>query len=465
MKTNNKIWMTLVELVVAISISTMIMMSVTVFVSSMMKTSNNNQKILDALGEWSVFDLKIRWLAANIVWQWIFYSWNTIWTYDTWIFLQTKSPSLPVTFLWIKDSTWFCNAGTPNENDIVKRLTIKELSAPDLHKGTVNYKIDYLNNTITKWWIPIVWTSWQWDKIDTSSGRLTELNNPSAIIEHWTYLIIADTGNNRILTYDSATDKINILAWIEDWINMPTDIYYDTSDNSLIIANSWDWKVLKLSKITSSLNNINLWIKLNNNISFDSIKFSFEWVTDITWPTSTGDFIFDPAIVKNIADTVSTWSNILTYNLAATSNLIKWIEYNFGITWITPPATSWNWNYSVKLEFLLGWNIVYNYYYTYYIDWSSILDSKNVKIIVLEEGDKFPNSITSGVTWSKEITDWTGLLNNSMARETASYFPIKEFSYEVNWNILSIKYIYYKLYDCFWDNHLLKEKVYISKIN
>lgn len=456
----NNFWFTLVELLIAVTLSALLMTSVMVFVWTNIRNSKKNEKILSNSNKNSNFETKLLESIENIDSNWIYNSGSAYFNYSTWIFLSTKWPNLPITFIGVESFTGFCDSfsWSANATWTINKLVIKEMVWENyIHSWTINYRIDTDKNSIyTSWWILIIWTWLKWNNLDFNNWTWTELNNPSAIIENSGILYIADRWNNRILSYDISTGKINEVVNNKNWISNPTDIYYSWA---LYITNAWAWNIMKITDVMWTWDKLNLSFKVPKTITFDKIEFTFDWISSISTPTSSWNFIFS-WITKWTNDIVSTWSTLTYYFSWATRVINPWTLYWITINSIDPYPNS-TWSYFVKISFL-SWAIVQDSlnspYFTHW-DWITTTMKWNT-IEILSWWLIYPNNITSSTTWDSEITNYNDLLNNSFWIKTISELPIKDFAYSVDWDILNIKVIYYKYYDCLNENHIIKEKIY-----
>lgn len=464
LKTKNKtlkinFWFTLVELLIAVTLSALLMTSVMIFTWANIRNSKKNEKILSNSNKNYSFETKLLEVTGNIDTNWIYNSWSSFWSYSSWIFLSTKWPNLPITFIGIKTFTGFCDSfsWSASATWTINRLVIKEmLSENNSHSWTTNYYINRDKNSIyTSWSILAVWTWLKWNSL-SSSWTWTELNNPSAIIENSGILYIADSWNNRILSYVISTGGIYEIANNKNWISNPTDIYYSWA---LYITNAWAWNIIKITDWMWTWDKLDTSFKVPKNITFDKIEFIFNWIANISSPTSSWSFTFS-WISTGTEDIVSTWTTLTYFFSWTTRTINSWTTYWVTINSISPYPTS-TWSYSVKVNFL-SWVIVQDSLnLPYFIKWDWITTTMKWNTIeVLSWWIIYPNNITSITARDSTITNYNSLLNNSFWIKTISELPIKDFNYNVDWNILSIKVSYYKYYDCLNEKHIIKEKIY-----
>ena len=321
---NNKAF-SLVELIVWIVISMILMTWVWILVSWWINNIVSQDKIIqntwdfrefskDSLGLFSRIDTSLEPVALTSTTAllkvnkdydnlWVSYIWevNRDWFYCSW----SDVDSTITNHILIKNFLPFEEIGEDifsdyNETLFSKAGWFRAFYQSHVIKDSANHIIIWKNWIF---WYKL-WEYWTW----------TYLNNPIGLAYDSTkkLLYIADTWNNRILVYNndnSSTDyrKIyKLLDW-KDWLNEP--MWLALYDNRLFIANSWNWEILEYSSKTSNDKKLNLDFTINKNIN-NLLNFSvevFSWVTDITKPDDTSQFILN-WISKNTADYL-TWSN------------------------------------------------------------------------------------------------------------------------------------------------------------
>lgn len=87
----------------------------------------------------------------------------------------------------------------------------------------------------------IIGTGYPGNDFDTTSGSLTELSSPSALASSGTHLYIADTMNDRIVSYDMVSGAMTKLLGRENGIEKPTSLYF--SGSTLLIASTGNGKI------------------------------------------------------------------------------------------------------------------------------------------------------------------------------------------------------------------------------
>lgn len=461
MRINKPFWLTIIELIIAVTISAMLMSSITLFIWSSMNINTKNEKILSSMN-WNIpFDSKLSETIKNIRNEWLLMSWSSFGNYSSWIFLKTDSPNFPITFIWIESSTWYCDSFWQSASATwnVDFLTIKEIISPENHLTTTNYKIDSKKNSIyTSTWMLIIWNWYEWNVFDNTNWLLTQLSSPSAISESALNLFIADTWNDRILAYDKSNSQLSLLWDSKNWFNKPSDIYYSWWE--LYITNAWNWKIMKISDKFWSWSSLDVNLKFTKDITFNRIDFKFSWFTNLSWASLISDYTFS-WITKWASDYItSNNTDTLQYNFSwSTHSWHPWNEYNIEVfNLLNYPSAEW-W-YLVNIKFYNSWNMVFEDNFPYYVksDWNLFTTDWNIIETIDTWG--MPNTIDSSLNWNDSITDWAWLLSSKLSKTTISKIPLANIEYDYTWDILTIKYLYYKYYDCLKWNHILKEKIY-----
>ncbi len=453
----------LIELIIAVSISSLLMLSIMIFTWNSIKESVKNEYILTQDNNNLEFEQKILDIISNT--SQIYYSWSIFWEYLTWIFLKSNSSNLPITFIGLKTFTGYCDvfSWTENATWTVQKLFIKEFILPDFIQNQaniwwINYTLSHTWNIIYSWSEIIIWTWYPWDNLDKNNPLKTELNYPSAIIWSWGYLYIADTLNDRILFYDTGSKITKELLWKENGVSRPISLYF--SWNELLIANNWNNKILSYKDWDQDWETLNLTFKVWTWFTnINKISFTFSWITNITLPNSTWSFVFSWITWTWINDFINTWSN-LTYNFSGwLTNFLTRNIYWININWIEPIPTN-TWYYYLKVDFFSWSELKYSDYFPYFTKWDWDFNSITWNVLkTLSWWFSYAYNITWPDSFSWEIIDWTWALFSSIWIETISNFPVYDFFYNYSKSILTLKYNYYKYYDCVSEKHIKKEKI------
>ena len=316
----NNLWFTLIETLVSVIIAAILMTSVTILISNWLKSNTKSQNSIKQQSNNIDFKERVFDLTNNFNWE-IIFSWSDFWEkYKTGYFLKTNSPELPITFIWIKSFTWYCDSYSwITENSwTFQRLTIKWILPDEWidlsgNLNSINYSLSSDWNSLFSWSQIIVWDWYPWNLIDNSDSTKTQLNHPFSLIAWTDSIFIADTLNDRILSY-SWNLWITEVLWPSNWISKPNSLYLNWND--LYIWNVWNWKVYNLSFSSSSeslsWNNLSIYSSWNLYPYYNWYSF----VNNIDWTWSLNKNIFDDDsdyILKNF-DIIKSW-NVFNFRI------------------------------------------------------------------------------------------------------------------------------------------------------
>lgn len=468
---------TLVELIVWITISMLLMFSVSMFVSNGIKNITNQKSSLendiktkdftkslyDSLNSidktfaykiWSNNELLLKVNKLYDKWGFLYiWSWNLDKYYcDSWSESDITNHFINKNFIpfewmgwdifdWKSYDNWTISTNmfswTINSNknlvwptDLIDNWWVWFVSDTLWHSI---YKFNYpaLTN-FTK----IVWKEVFWDEFsDWSIWTWVFLNNPTwlsyATIWSTWYLFISDTLNDRVLYLNLNTNKIYKLLWREEWLKEPTGIYYDDTEKTLYIANSWKKQILAYSSSWSFVSSVNFNFTPKKDIKdINKLVFSFHYSSgylnpDITWPSLTGSFSFTNILAWE--DLLTTWTHDLNYHFVDFTNppvsevlCLFWPFPKYILSWTTPIKCTlsntwiiWNYryqtftwweNYNIKINDISGpdfWNI-----WAYYIgldmySWSTLKKTYYFPYFSKTDSDIFTKSdnILKVLTW------------------------------------------------------------------
>lgn len=303
----NKYWFTLVELVVWISISVVLMISVSIFVSSGMKNIADEQKILQNSSDFSDFSFHLQ-NSFNYS-----SSWKTLEVFSSWVLFKRNSffGEGWFTYIWaIEQDEFYCaswSEDTITNHAIIKTFVPFEEQWEDMFAlGDIFTASSDTSDTYTSYALDhvvknsagdiIVWKWVYWDKfIDWSNWTDIYLNNPTGLAYDSvnSILYISDTLNNKVLYYDVASSKIYKLLDEFDWLLEPTWLYFN--NNKLYIANSWRGEILEYSSPSVVPTN-EITINFAPEAWFTANKFEVELLTwsingpDISLSSSEGRY-------------------------------------------------------------------------------------------------------------------------------------------------------------------------------
>ncbi len=472
-----------VELIVWITISMMLMLSVSIFVQNGIKNLTTQKSTLDN-------DVKIKDFIKSIYETTNSYDnsfqnqnltsgalfkinktfdkwwWTYLWVNSLNEFYCESWSENPITnhiilksfipfewqggdiFSWYNFESWSINTSlfswTINNNQIQSIIWPTDIA--------INWGTWYVSDTLwhsiyefdistISWFKKIAWSEVFWDEFfDWNNWTWFFLNSPTWLSFSNPYLFISDTLNDRILYLNTTNNKIYKLLGREEWLKEPTWIYYNDSEKTLYIANSWKKEILSYSSSWSFVNSSTLNFTPTNDINnVNKLEFSFfyaSWTTNpaLTSPTGTWNIIFNPNI-QNI-DFLTWTTNKLTYYLSNYSNLINndypctsnWFFLSWSIdtpykidwcNWSTWSLYSWNlyktftwwtnyqitinniswtnfnntWAYYIKLN-LLSWSTIQkSYYFPYFSKWDNNIFTKD-------------DNILKTITWSLWYPTW-----------------------------------------------------------
>jgi len=504
---------TLIELLVWVSISVMLMLSVSIFVSSGMKNIMDENKVLENSWDFNEFSSAMQ-ESLNLTWSWktikrisstgVLFKRNQY--FDKWGF----------TYIWEKEiDKFYCMSGS--ESTRTNHLIMKTFvpfeeqgenmfstawSYDKIFTATVwAYKSYALDNVVKKNWNIIIWKEIYWDKFKGwDFGTWVYLNNPTGLALSWSnILFVSDTLNNRVLYYNIFTKKIYTLLDEYDWLSEPTGLYYNAW--KLYIANSWKWEILEYSspkRLTNpNLNIVFTWWTVNNINNFE-IDF-FSWVT-LNWPTNTWSYTFN-WITKYVD--FATWStnnikyyfsdymnpssssivwcttNKTTYFLSLlgpTKDIISWCngstwtlityyrnkftDFNnwnkINITWISPLLSN-TWTYYVDLKLYNWTTLKYQKYYPYFTQWDrDILTPADNTLKVFTGGLNYPTWLwwNLWLKYKEFLKTWRNLnkfwlMDYNKQSDYILKTPLKSLSIDYPSNLLTIFIKYYKNYNCY----------------
>ena len=497
---------TLIELVVWITVSMLLMVSVWIFVNNWMANILTQQKVIEnttnltdftsqihssinLIESWSIFPTKtLSWVLFKRnkeYWNWWFtYIWTTISTTDSnwnWIYCESGSELTNTKHIFIKNFIPFEEEGENIFNDYNSILT---WSITSWWNTYTSYQKE---NIIKKWNDIIIWKWIFWNKfIDWAYWTGIYLNAPTWLAMSGNILFISDTLNNRILYYDTNSQRIYKLLDETDWLNEPTWLYYDSSNKALYISNSWNWEILKYSSKSESSTPLTLtWFSENIN----KIEINFTWNTlpnlNTTWNWT---------ITNSFSDSYKKYINnkILYYSIN------KWIEENksecnwksnwdyvFDTNETTKPiiycTKSWSWqtltypintvskikienlssfsdtwSYIINLKLYNNSDLKFNKYYPYFTKSDDNILTKDDNILeVYKSNLKYPTWIWYN-SWIKYNEFWNkswrnfNIVNFTLDNnDTTLKSPIEKLETFIENESLTLKLSYYKKFNCY----------------
>lgn len=219
---------TLIELLLGVTLSAILMTGIVVFVSNSLGSNIATKKALEDGNKNGGFEQRLAEVLGNITGSGIYGTGSSFGgEYLTGIFLATGGPNLPVTFLGLKTQTGYCDSssGTASETGAIMRLVLRQFATPTTGNNTPGYTLSSSGNAVFSGATRIIGTGYPGNVL-TNSGIDTELSSPGALISSGTRLYIADTMNNRVLSYDMTSGEITKLLGQENGISKPTSLYF-----------------------------------------------------------------------------------------------------------------------------------------------------------------------------------------------------------------------------------------------
>lgn len=362
-----KLAFTLVELIVWITISMILMLWVGIFVGGWISNLTLQQKVLDNTSDFRFFSEEL----YNTFFRIDTYYTSPIFT-NSWILLKQNKEfdKWWFTYIWIENLSWsYCDSDSDfwNTNHIFIKnfIPFEEKNENifsdfwDILTATDNWYTSYQFEHVVKDSSDniVVWKWVFWDKFeDWLSWTWVYLNSPTGLAYDSTnnVLFISDSLNNRVLAYDTWNGEIYKLLDERDWLLEPTWLYYNDTQKALYIANSWKGEILKYnSKQESSNSDLTLSWVTQNNVNKVEIEF-LTWTINLTNPDSKDDFNFS-SISEWVNNVVKiNWNKLKYYfvnNLnpeSSQADCISWNEWNYVVNSSDVPilcsaTETWTW--------------------------------------------------------------------------------------------------------------------------
>ncbi len=458
LKINKIAGFTLVELLLAVTLSGILMTGIVIFVSSSLGSNMTAKNTVERGNKNEDFEQSFTRTISNIMGSGVYATGASFGgDYLTGIFLKTGGSSLPITFLGLRTQTGYCDSysGMGSETGTIMRLSVRQFTVPKLTNSTT-YTISSSGNSVYSGATRIIGTSYPGNTL-TASGIDTELSSPSALALSGTHLYVADTMNDRVLSYDITSGGIVKILGPENGIRKPTSLYF--SGDTLLIASSGNGKIFSLEDGDGNGSVFSHKFKVAKDFSGDTIEFAFSGISSITSPIAAWSFSLTGVIQDPSNDLVITGAT-LTYTLTGgIQSFSTGTTYEFTVKNIAPVPTDPG-NHTVTINFLSGTtNLEYSDTFHYFNKWDGLETNTGNVLTTLSGGLVYPHNITGANTWSGSI-DWNGVLsNNPPGEETLSSLPIKDLNFAITGNVLTIQYYQYTTYDCMLGKHEVEEKV------
>lgn len=484
---------TLIELIISISISMILMVSIGVFITSGMKHITVQKNILQNHGDTQEFlsDVEDIFQRENLV----FATGSA-----SWFLLQSDGEYGEGGFVMFTPvtQTGFCLSDPDLQTTHLMRGEFFpfEWKDTDLFSWGWNIQnfaseIDFGLNKISAWYIADfsgihfsdtknhqIYRVQEQDK-KSAFGKwvfgndMRSLNTPTGIASWTTSFYLSDTGNNRVLEFNSAFAESKKL-WNENMFEKPTGLYF--TGNTLYVVESEKWRVMKYSsssfstpptlnvEFTSETNQsltgmtLKIWSQTGWNIPLTQTgTHSYGWTGIILWWEAQYEFaerLFDEGIIYSFD---ISW---LQWDFSTTGSYIA--EITLGTQKIVVPyftqgdnslQTAWDNSLSVFATWLTfptgiyasGADIVVNDFLT------------RQKVIFDTSGTKIWTENMANFDFSKV------LLNPNISQISEFVIEPNSFEYKKVGNMLHVSFEYYSSFDCENQNNNVKKSMIIKK--
>ena len=266
MKSKNGV--TLVELIVWISITMLLMISIGIFVSSWLSNIFIQDKSLWNMFSINDFSNEIRKTTENLEKK------VSIISSEKVIFKRKRNlDEWWFAFIWTFEKNDFCENWEKTKHIFIKNFIPFKIWWKLTNKVKVwDFTSDQKENKIFKNEDLIIWAnSFSRENISEVSWEKVKLNWPTWLALYRNELYISDTLNNRILKMKKnwkVSEIMNQKAWLEE----PTGLLFDWE--TLYIANSWKWEILKYQKKNYSPS-YKIEFDLKTKTDFNKIKLTY----------------------------------------------------------------------------------------------------------------------------------------------------------------------------------------------
>ena len=266
MKSKNGV--TLVELIVWISITMLLMISIGIFVSSWLSNIFIQDKSLWNMFSINDFSNEIRKTTENLEKE------VSIISSEKVIFKRKRNlDEWWFAFIWTFEKNDFCENWEKTKHIFIKNFIPFKIWWKLTNKVKVwDFTSDQKENKIFKNEDLIIWAnSFSRENISEVSWEKVKLNWPTWLALYRNELYISDTLNNRILKMKKnwkVSEIMNQKAWLEE----PTGLLFDWE--TLYIANSWKWEILKYQKKNYSPS-YKIEFDLKTKTDFNKIKLTY----------------------------------------------------------------------------------------------------------------------------------------------------------------------------------------------
>lgn len=437
---------TLIEILIAVTISAFIFTGLITFVGSGLASVSRSEKSMANDLKWAGIDRLLRSITTEN-------SQLVVWTgslptgYLTGILLATRTQTYPYVFIGAESFTGYC---ATNPSLTLTRLVAVGGYAPRSGENLTSgvYTLDPLKQSVYSGTTQIIWTG-DVGNLLNSDPLKSELSHPSSLAQIGDILYIADTGNSRVLSYNTLTNTLTEFLWISDGISHPVSLKNE-SGNLLIGA---DNGLFRIRESTDAWDKATIAMTHTGDLTFDSIALDFSGITTLTSPTNPTDFTLGGVIQNSASDVVTTWSSLVYTFTGAAQTLTSGSLLKIQIGSIAPAPTTAG-GYVLHLTLKNAWVSVFADTFPYFVKGDS--DMQTRAWLVIEQISKKPrvSNVVSSTDFQSEAIDIASFLNSNGLERFTSGEPIDRVSIITNKTLATIAYRGFSIYDCSPDqNH------------
>lgn len=340
----NKLAFTFVELMVVVTILSILLIIAFISIQDYSKSSRNSVRVTDI------------WIIKQSLW---------IFEVETWKYPISTNPE-EITYKWWL--IWY--QGTFDEKvkmnlDNLSKVPIDPLFENEYDYSVINNQTKYQLWTIMEWWVftnnTILSTTYALDYWDINSYVTWNYDLFDIKSQSWSDCYLVSIPSLFVNDY---TSTWALLPW---WYN---HFIYDNSENITInyqnkLQNSYSWTTFWLQEVLSSCS-VNTLDELNLYIS----KLAL-WYQQLIWTNNFDEIIYnfsDPTFkVWMINNLISNWINVNSNLRLVVMDPSWWNIFNDSFTWndntnlvwLHTPDTFWSWINTWSLldtSYILNWN-------------------------------------------------------------------------------------------------------------
>lgn len=495
---------TLVELIVGVTISTILMVSIWVFVSSGMQNIFLQQSALQNMQDINSFAVELNETISSFNGSWGYSVINTgsmifkrdkiydkwwfsyIWvTTQSWTFCDEPSEDGPkpeiteTKHIFIKNFIPFMEDWESVTWDILKSNNLVKFNLKEVESLQKEHKIVY------KDWETLVWKWVFWNEM-TNWGYATGiyLNSLTWLAsDNEGKLYISDTLNNRILYL--SWSKIYTLLDENDWLSEPTGLFIE--NGALYIANSWSGEILKFSspklewerQFSFSWAGLSgTWLQISVFSNWKIFKnLTNTWITLISENFQPDDIPTPPIPNKDYDTIEATSSNWIVNYKFVTKTYSWWIlqeppkerTMDFGSDTyeikFNDESIFWAWIYTIKLKI---WDNEEEEFY-FFTQWDGKIYTKGDNTLALYKSWlEYPTWIWGEDNFNEfDVSNLSNLtFDFDKENDIILKVPIESLEITKENDLINIVLKYYRNYNCY-NPAESEEKVetFIAKIN